>query len=414
MGHRYNRLACSAVLVLGFAVAATLAGPRVAAQEPLASTTLPPSVASDPEVRTVVERMATYVSRYGETASFFVASEQYRQRFEDQSGRLLRPRTLNSEFALVRADGRVGWVGYRDVIEVDGRQVVDRKDRLESSLGGQQGSDGSDVARIVQESARFNIGPVSRNFNTPTTVLLFFHPSRIGRFTFSSRGSRSIDGQRVLQLDFIERARPTLMGKRDGTDVPGSGSVWVIPDDGTVVKTRIRLANFADNVKVNESVRRSAARGPRTSGSAPGGGTSRPAVPSTPPPQSGSGTPGTGGGSGTGSGTGGSGTTTNGSTATTTSGDTSGAEYSSRETSLDEFAGFEVEVVQSSADVEVTFRKDPRFDVWLPWKMSEQYQGAIPVGTRNPLIGKATGQAEYSNYRRFETTTSVVEPRPPR
>lgn len=41
--------------------------------------------------------------------------------------------------------------------------------------------------------------------------------------------------------------------------------------------------------------------------------------------------------------------------------------------------------LESSADIEVTFRRDPRFDTWLPWKISEQYEGAIPVGTRSPM-----------------------------
>ena len=395
--------------------AATPAGPasadRGAAARPTAIASIP-DPSWDPALRDVLGRMAAYVSHYGEAASFYVASEAYHQRFENQAGRLLRPRSLTAEFALVRADDRVGWVGYRDVIAVDGKQIADRKDRLEALLTRSPDAAASEVARIVDESARFNIGPVSRNFNTPTTALLFFHPSRIGRFSFKSRGVKTLDGLRVLMLDFVETARPTLMGKRDGTDVPSSGSVWVIPEDGTVVRTRIRLRNFADNVRVNDRSEQMGAN-PRPAT----GGTqvvSQPASPPTPPAASG-GAPATGGGSGTGTGStgGGSSGAATGSTVTTTSGPQSaGPAYSPMQSALDDAET--IQVLESSADIEVTFRKDGRFDAWLPWKMSEQYQGAIPVGTRNPMLGKAMGVAEYTNYRRFGTTATIVEPTVPR
>jgi VWFA-related protein len=379
------------------------------------STAPPATVSTDPEVRALVGRMASYVSRYGEAASFYVASEKYDQRFETQEGRMLRPRRLVSEFALVRADSRVGWVGYRDVVEVDGQQIVDRKDRLQTTLTGASGGPQSEVDRIVAESARFNIGPVSRNFNTPTTVLQFFHPTRVGRFSFKSRGAKTIDGQRLAQLDFVETARPTLMGKRDGTDVPCGGSVWVIPEDGTVVRTRIRLRNFADAVRGARSddperMGPNMPRAPEPSG---------PTVVSAPPPQpssapSGGGTTGSGGGSGTGAGSGGgsggTGTGGGGSNVTTTSGDPGPGRYSARQSDVED-AMKSLEVLESSADVEVTFRRDPQFDAWLPWKMSEHYEGAIPRGTRAPMLGTATGIAEYTNYRRFQTTAKVVEPK---
>lgn len=50
--------------------------------------------------------------------------------------------------------------------------------------------------------------------------------------------------------------------KRDGTDVPCEGTVWVVPDDGTVVRTRLRLRKFADTMTMSEMKdRRPAAAG---------------------------------------------------------------------------------------------------------------------------------------------------------
>ena len=80
-----------------------------------------------------------------------------------------------SEFAIVKAAGRVGWSGFRDVVEVDGKPVSDRRDRLLSLLTGPAGGE-AELRRIADESARYNVGPVIRNFNVPTTALFFFHP----------------------------------------------------------------------------------------------------------------------------------------------------------------------------------------------------------------------------------------------
>ena len=70
-----------------------------------------------------------------------------------------------------------------------------------------------------------------------------------------------------------------------------------------------------------------------------------------------------------------------------------------------------IERIESRADVEVTYRRDPRFGVWLPAKMSEIYEGPIPRGTGAPLLGRATAVAQYSDYRRFETSATLVVPK---
>ena len=69
--------------------------------------------------------------------------------------------------------------------------------------------------------------------------------------------------------------------------------------------------------------------------------------------------------------------------------------------------------LESRADIEVTYRLDPRFGVWLPSKMSELYEGPIPRGTGVPLNGIARAVAQYSDFRRFETSATLVAPRQP-
>src|SRR4030095_6888676 len=153
-------------------------------------------------------------------------------------------RELKAEFAIVRVAGG-GWTGFRDVIEVDGKAVQDRKDRLVALLTNTTG-DASEVTRIANESARFNVGPISRNFNVPTAALLFFYPDDHARFAFSRQGVKEIDGLDTGEIEFRETRRPTLIRTSSRRDVPIDGSLFVKPDDGTVVRTRFKMRNFAD------------------------------------------------------------------------------------------------------------------------------------------------------------------------
>ena len=83
-------------------------------------------------------------------------------------------RKLTSEMALVRNPAAVGgWLGFRDVAEVDGKPTGER-DRLHAVFAASI-PDLEAAHRINQENARYNLGPVTRTFNVPTSTLFFFH-----------------------------------------------------------------------------------------------------------------------------------------------------------------------------------------------------------------------------------------------
>ena len=115
-------------------------------------------------------KVGDYVAGYGEQTSAIIATEKYSQVVTLEGVPPLTPRRLVAEFAIVRAGA--GWTGFRDVVEVDGRKVEERKDRLERLLTEMTGSE-SDLMRIASENARFNVGPISRNLNVPTAALVF-------------------------------------------------------------------------------------------------------------------------------------------------------------------------------------------------------------------------------------------------
>jgi len=303
---------------------------------------------TDPALEPVLAQMGAYISAYGEKAALIVAVEKYTQTvmFEGAPAPA-QPRRLVAEFAIVKTSS--GWVGFRDVVEVDGKPLSDRRDRLVSLFTSTANTDANEVTRIANESARFNAGPVSRNFNVPTTAMFFFLPEHLPRFEFSRKGSKKIDGVDTVEIAFKETRTPTFIMTRAGADVPVSGTLWVKPDDGTVVRTRLRMNNFAD--QMTSPVQSAPAQRPEMDPSRPQGRRSA-AVP---------------------------------------------AMYWQK--------------VESSADIEVTYRRSQEVGVWLPAVMEELYNGPITL-TVNPSVGRSTTRATYSDFKQFATAGTLVVPKP--
>jgi len=299
---------------------------------------------SEPTLEQVLERVGKYVASYGEKAAVVVASEKYSQTVWVDGADMGRPRELKAEFAIVRVAGGA-WTGYRDVIEFEGKPVQDRKDRLVSLLTNTEG-DASELIRIANESARFNVGPISRNFNTPTTAMFFFMPAEHARFTFARKGVKKIDGIDTWEIEFRETKRPTLIMTRAGTDVPIDGSLWVTPGDGTVVRTHFRMRNFADTEAAPEQK--------ATEIRAPVSPTSH-------------------------------------------IGELRALPQSIR-----------LDKMESEADIEVTYAKPQGLDLWFPASMVELYQGPITVKV-TPVMARTTTRAKYSDFRQFGTSIKIVQ-----
>jgi hypothetical protein len=263
---------------------------------------IPFSAASDkPSLKDVVRRVTQYVDEYGAKASIVVATERYAQASTGSGGGGDQKRVLVADFAIVKAEANHTWIGFRDVIEVDGKPLPDRENRLIDVLMSSSGSF-DEARRISDESARFNIGGLLRNFNVPTTVLFFFARENVDRFKFSRKDPRQ---DAAWEIQFREVYRPTLIRAPDGVSVPAEGTIWVNPTDGTILRTHLRVA----------------------------------------PP---------------------------------------------RERSA---AGL--------AEIDVTFQRVDSLAMWLPASMDETYLDLRGQTTHT------TGHAEYSNYRRFETSARI-------
>ena len=189
-----------------------------------------------PDLAPILERAGRYVMAYQKTFSDLVAEEDYRQDFSAPTGRWSR--RSRAEMIFVSLPGPIPWAVFRDVYEVDGKKVRDREARLERLF--RDSPDGAVTAAkaILDESARFNLGPVRRTLNVPTFALLVLHPDHQHRFSFERAGRTSIDGTQTVQIAFAERLRPTLVAGADG-DVVAKGSIWIDADRGTVLRTDV-------------------------------------------------------------------------------------------------------------------------------------------------------------------------------
>lgn len=187
-------------------------------------------------LKDVMRRVGVYVDAYGDKASIVVCTEKYDQR---AAGWQMpeQTRTLVSDVALVYADAIHGWIGFRDVIEVNGEAVQNREDRLARVLMGAEGRF-DEARRLSDESARFNVGNLQRNFNIPTSALFFFLSENLDRFKFASR---RVTDDGAWEIAFRETGKPTMIRTPDGSSIATAGTMWVRPEDGVVTRTVLAM-----------------------------------------------------------------------------------------------------------------------------------------------------------------------------
>jgi VWFA-related protein len=233
--------------VTGFTItprAPSAAVARPAAEGALAAPSPPGSIGDRAGVATplttILERAGEYVLSYEESFRNLVAEESYRQWGPDpRTGAGQIARTLRSDLVFVRIPGPLPWGTFRDVYEVDGQKVRDRERRLEKLFFAPNASDFGRAEAILNESSRYNLGEAYRNINVPTLGLLFLRPENQRRLAFERKGTRTIAGLPAVQVAFEEKASPTLVHDRSGSDVPASGRFWIDETRGTVLRTEI-------------------------------------------------------------------------------------------------------------------------------------------------------------------------------
>lgn len=224
------------------------------------------ATAAEPKLSDVLARAAAYVDSFERRLSRLAAEETYVQ--EATGGRLLNPmRTeLHSHLLLVRS-GRSGYVQYRDVFDVDGRVVGDRAERFTRLFNDDSPSADAQRRRILEESARFNIGDVYREMNIPLVALQFLSNAQQWRFAFKrTKDATARIGDRgetppgtfrlstdVWVVEYNEREPRTVIRTVEGRDLRSRGRIWIEPDSGRILMTELIIRGHGVSGSVNVS-----------------------------------------------------------------------------------------------------------------------------------------------------------------
>jgi len=194
----------------------------------------------DVEAQRLVARAANYVAGYEREYSMLVAEETYVQMTRGNS------QTIRSDLLLVRRENADGWVSFRDIFEVNGRAVRDRDDRLKRLFLDPGTDTQTQLALILSESARYNIGQVERNINVPLFAMKFLEADQLWRCTFRVGGTQEVGGVVSTRLEYQETGRPTLVRDNKVSDIAATGWFLIEPASGAITGSRMRLKSTND------------------------------------------------------------------------------------------------------------------------------------------------------------------------
>jgi hypothetical protein len=193
----------------------------------------------------LLDRAGDYVVKYGDALSNVLAEESYTQRLVQRgNGRVLQTRQLTSEIAFVRLPDTSEWVSFRNVVAVDDVPVLEANGRLERVFQDSSPDRLSRARALAGESARYNLGPITREINVPTLALHFLHPEHRSSSRFNREGEENVDGNTVWIVRFRERERGNLISRGDGRSLPAEGRLWIAPSDGRVVRSELVVKDF--------------------------------------------------------------------------------------------------------------------------------------------------------------------------
>lgn len=215
-----------------------------------------PGIAQDAvTLEAVLARTGAFLAAFERDSGGIVSDETYRQRAPSGSGGFIA-RDLRSS-VLIIADPLLGWIEFRDITEVDGREVGDRDRRLEHLFLEPRADRIQQARRIVAEGARHNLNAgrytVQRTINLPLTPLRFIRATAQPRSTFRLEGTRDVDGVRATVVRFEERALPRLIASAD--NAAATGRYWVEAETGRVLRSELRFETGEPTLRVRSIIR---------------------------------------------------------------------------------------------------------------------------------------------------------------
>jgi hypothetical protein len=204
-----------------------------------------------PTADELLQKSAAALADYEAKFAGVTSEEHYTQNLINSRGNasFTRKRTLTSDVIVLNIGGGDSWTVFRDVFEVDAQPVRDHDARLQKLFTDTPGQAMAQAQKLMDESARYNLGTVQRNINVPTMALTFLRGPNQARSKFRVSGYEKVEGVMTSILSFTEFASPTVI--RSGTtDLPATGRFWLDAETARVVKSELSVKTKISTTKI--------------------------------------------------------------------------------------------------------------------------------------------------------------------
>jgi hypothetical protein len=202
-----------------------------------------------PEVATVLQRATEYVTQYEEQLGNLIGAEEYVQnavwmnsggRGYAQVGKKTQKRT-SSDFLIIQVGSE--WTALRKFNRVDGFKEKEVEPAFEDVFDNSPQANAKRLSDMKAESTRHNLGDIRRDINLPTFALKVLRKSEVGRFSFERAGASRIEGIQTWAIRFQEQSGRSLVVGGKGEILYSSGTLWIEPETGRILKTEFNVEN---------------------------------------------------------------------------------------------------------------------------------------------------------------------------
>jgi hypothetical protein len=199
---------------------------------------------AEPAALEVLARLDSYFESYHVALGQLVADERLVQNVARGTGSgvnaIRLTREIRSEVAFLDLPGGAGWLGFRDVQRVSGKNVRAPGPSLAEVLV-RSGADNYQQARaLLLAGARHNLGE-PRTTNLPTLPLELLHQRHRWRYDIRLEAYERVEGRRTARVFLEERSTPSLVRRGDGGDLMARVVGWVEPDSGQLWRAEVRF-----------------------------------------------------------------------------------------------------------------------------------------------------------------------------
>lgn len=202
---------------------------------------------TEPELATVLERAAAYVSQYEAELGNLIGAEEYVQSsvwMDNGSPARVTKRTqrrTSSDFLIIQVGSE--WAALRKVNRVDGIRLPQQPQSFEDAFDTSPAANARRIQEMKDESTAQNLGDVRREINLPTFALKVLRKSEIGRFKFERNGTARIEGVQTWKIRFREESGRSLVSGSKGESLYATGFIWIEPETGRVLQTEFEVVN---------------------------------------------------------------------------------------------------------------------------------------------------------------------------